>query len=72
MFFTGGNKHLFDNCRRGYLPGDLELHLALQHHHNLIGGMDEIGPDLPGRISPQVTSETAPIPIGSYLILVGH
>src|SRR4051794_30370394 len=49
---------------------DLELDLAVHDHHDLFGGVDEVGPNLARRIDPQIARETslAPAPFDGRLV----
>ena len=49
---------------------DLELHLPFQDDHHFIGGVREVFPTLPGRIGPQVATETAGGPVCGDLLAV--
>jgi len=52
------------------LAVDLELDLALDHHHELVGLVDVVLPDLAGRIDPEVAREAALTPAAREGILV--
>jgi hypothetical protein len=49
---------------------DLKFHSSIDHHHNLVGVVDEIFPALAGRVRPDTTAEAASRPIGLESFLV--
>jgi hypothetical protein len=52
------------------MTSDLELHLALQHGHQLVRGVPEVLPALAGRVGPQVAGEATPRPASGELLSV--
>ena len=56
MDSTGRDEEFFSDFWMADLPGDLELHLALQDEHEFIGRMGEVFPPLSGCIDPEVAT----------------
>jgi hypothetical protein len=64
------DEQLLADLRVADLAGDLELHLALQHGHQLVRRMREVLPALARRVHPQVAAETPRSPLRSDLLTV--
>src|SRR5688572_20676409 len=64
MHGTGGDQQLLAGV--GAMPPtlELELHVALHNHHQLIHVVGVVVPDLARRIHPQVAGKTPPAPCG--------
>jgi len=67
---TSGDQKFLSDDRVTNLPGDLELHLALQHDDQFVSRMREILPSPSWRVDPEVTTEPSLRPIGGNLFPV--
>jgi hypothetical protein len=67
---TSGDQEFLSDFRVANPPGNLELHLALQHEDQFIGRMREILPALSWRVDPEITAETPLRPFRSDLFTV--
>jgi hypothetical protein len=67
---TGGDEQLFAGPKRIFSPIHLEFFFAFDQHHELVGFMDEVVPDPPRRVDPQVARKSARNPTFSDLFLI--
>lgn len=68
----GGNEEFFAHGRMIDSPGDLEFHIAIKDHHQLVHLMDIVFPYLARRIGPHIAAKTPRLPILSYDINIDH
>lgn len=70
MIGARGNEKLISDAGSVDLALDLELHIALDHHDELVGSVHEVGPHLAWRIRPEVAREAALPPDSRHALLI--